>query len=94
MVKVKILSRPAFSKFILICLLGLIALLKLSLLQAAEEIPIAERQSVSFEDIQELPYRVSDYKVYYGVGSLQFGRLWLPMGKNNGTVIFLSLIHI
>ena len=89
MVNVKILSRSSFSKFILICLLGLIALLKLSLLQAAEEIPIAERQSVSFEDILELPYRVSDYKVYYGVGSLQFGRLWLPVGKNNGTVIFI-----
>ena len=58
-------------------------------LMAAERLPQPERQNVNFDDILELPYRISDYKVNYGAESLQFGRLWLPIDKKNGTVIFI-----
>jgi acetyl esterase/lipase len=89
MVRAKISSKVSIICSIWFFQLGVILSATTFPLLAAERIPQSERQSVSFEDILELPYRIGDYKFSYGTESLQFGRLWLPKGENNGTVIFI-----
>ena len=89
MVRAKISSDVPNICFIWFFQLGIIVLATTLPLLAAERLPQSERQSVNFEDILELPYRASDYKFSYGAESPQFGQLWLPKGKNNGTIIFI-----
>ena len=71
------------------CQLNIITLEKFSLLQAAETAYPSSSPNVSYEEILELPYRTSDYRIGYGEDPLQFGRLWLPNSGDNGTVIFI-----
>ena len=67
----------------------MIALLKISLLQAAEDISLSNAKNVTYEEVLQLPFRVSDYTISYGDELSQFGRLWLPRGNSKGTVIFI-----
>ena len=62
---------------------------KISILQAAEELALSEGQNVTFEEVLQLPFRSSDYRIHYGEDLSQFGGLWLPEGNNKGTVIFI-----
>ncbi len=89
MVRVKVLLRYPIGKYILLCQLGVIALGKISFLQAAEELSLSEGQNVTFEEVLQLPFRSSNYRIHYGEEVSQFGGLWLPEGKNKGTVIFI-----
>ena len=75
--------------FIWFCQPIVVILVKISPLQAAEATYLSERSNVSYEEILELPYRVSNHNISYGEESPQFGRLWLPTSENNGTVIFI-----
>ena len=90
MIRVKILLRYFIGKYIFFCHLGVIALLKISLLQAAEEISWSEAQNVTFEEVLQLPFRSSDYTISYGEDLSQFGRLWLPEGNNKRHCNFYS----
>ena len=89
MIRVKILLRYFVGKYIFFCHFGVMALVKISLLQAAEELSWSEAQDVTFEEVLQLPFRSGDYIISYGEDSSQFGSLWLPKGNNNGTVIFI-----
>ena len=89
MIRVKILLRYFIGKYIFFCHIGVIALGKISLLQAAEELSWSEAQDVTFEEVLQLPFRSGDYIISYEEDSSQFGSLWLPEGNNNGTVIFI-----
>tara|TARA_B100000427_G_scaffold69462_1_gene55849 strand:+ start:4542 stop:5348 length:807 start_codon:yes stop_codon:yes gene_type:complete len=62
---------------------------RISLLQAAEELALSEGQNVTFEEVLQLPFRSSDYRIHYGDDLSQFGGLWLSEGNNKGTVIFI-----
>ena len=89
MFRAKISSKVSIISSIWFFQLCIIASITTFPVLAAERVSQSERQSVSFEEILELPYRIGDYKISYGAESLQFGRLWLPKGTNNGTVIFI-----
>ena len=89
MIRVKILLRYFVGKYIFFCHLGVMAIVQISLLQAAEELSWSEAQDVTFEEVLQLPFRSGDYIISYGEDSSQFGSLWLPKGNNNGTVIFI-----
>ena len=67
----------------------MIALGKISLLQAAEEYILSEPRMLPLKRYSNFPFRNSDYKISYGEELSQFGRLWLPEGNNKGTVIFI-----
>ena len=76
-------------KYILLCHLYVMAMGNIPLLQAAEELSLSEGQSVTFEEVLQLPFRSSDYRLHYGEELSQFGELWLPEGNSEGTVIFI-----
>ena len=88
MTRAKIALRFYIISFIWFCQPNVITLNKFSL-HAAETAELSSGANVTYEEILELSYRVSDYEINYGEESSQFGRLWLPKGKNNGTVIFI-----
>ena len=87
--RVKILLRYFVGKYIFFCHLGVMALIKISPLHAAEEQSWSQAQDVSFEEVLQLPFRSGDYRISYGEDLTQFGSLWLPEGNNKGTVIFI-----
>lgn len=89
MVRVKTLLRYSIGKYILLCQLSVVVMGRISLLQAAEELALSEGQNVTFEEVLQLPFRSSDYRIHYGDDLSQFGGLWLPEGNNKGTVIFI-----
>ena len=89
MTRTKITFRCYIISFIWFCQLNLITLEKFSSLKAAEAAYLSSNPNVSYEEILELPYRISDHRISYGEEPPQFGRLWLPESKNNGTVIFV-----
>ena len=89
MIRLNILLRYYISKYIYFCHLGVMALVKISPLQAAEDLSRSATQNVSFEEVLQLPFRSSDHRISYGQELTQFGSLWLPEENNNGTVIFI-----
>ena len=89
MIRGKRLLRYFVGKCIFFCHIAVMALLKISLLQAAEDLSWSEAQGVTFEELLQLPFRNGDYTISYGEDSSQFGSLWLPEGNNSGTVIFI-----
>ena len=81
MVKARISLRYFICKGILFAYLYVIAMLKISLLLAAEDISMSNAKNVTYEEVIELPFRGSDYTISYGDELSQFGRLWLPREK-------------
>jgi acetyl esterase/lipase len=77
------LAKPLFSVIIFFTLASV------SLGWAADEGYAKVGADVSFDNVLNLTYRESDYRISYGENPLQFGQLWLPDRTSLGTVIFI-----
>jgi len=77
------LAKPLFSVIIFFTLASV------SLGWAADEGYAKVGAGVSFDNVLNLTYRESDYRISYGENPLQFGQLWLPDRTSLGTVIFI-----
>ena len=63
MTRTKITVRCYIISFIWFCQLNLITLEKFSSLKAAEAAYLSSNPNVSYEEILELPYRISDHRI-------------------------------
>lgn len=72
-----------------LCVITFFTLASFSSNWAADEGYAKVGADVSFDNVLDLTYRESDYRISYGESSLQFGQLWLPDRTSLGTVIFI-----